>query len=499
MKAPISLRRALNDPRLLGKALSGPSWITWRILLLASMGESLRSDEQAIFTKLTQRQSEPLERVEEAYFIIGRRGGKSRAMAVLATYLSALCQYDLAKGEQGVALIIAPDQRQAAICLSYCEACFEQSPMLKQLVLRTTADTIELKGSISIEVRAASFRRLRGLTLIACIADESAFFHSDESSNPDVEILNACRPSLSTQKGPLFVCSSPYARRGVLWDGFRKHYGPKGDPLILVARGSSRDLNPSLPQSVIDRALARDFASASAEYLAQFRSDIETFVSYEIVSACIGDHVEMAPLPDQKYHAFVDPSGGSADSFTAAIAHRDGERFIVDAIREIRPPFSPEAVIDDLSTLLQTYRIERVTGDRYAGEFPRELFRKRGIEYRCAEKPKSDLFRDLLPLLNSGRIVLPKSDRLTAQLCGLERRTARSGKDSIDHGPGSHDDLANAVAGAADCILTAARREFPPAVFGIYAFSVDVEEQRRAQRLKRFEGPLPGGGYATNR
>jgi hypothetical protein len=31
---------------------------------------------------------------------------------------------------------------------------------------------------------------------------------------------------------------------------------------------------------------------------------------------------------------------------------------------------------------------------------------------------------------------------------GLERRTSRGGRDSIDHAPGSHDDLANAAAGA---------------------------------------------------
>ena len=103
-----------------------------------------------------------------------------------------------------------------------------------------------------------------------------------------------------------------------------------------------------------------------------------------------------------------------------------------------------------------SYRIARVVGDRYAGEFPREQFRKRGIHYAVSEKPKSDLFRDLLPLLNSGRIVLPKSDRLVNQLTGLERRTARSGKDCIDHSPGTHDDIANAVAGAADCIVARA-------------------------------------------
>jgi hypothetical protein len=45
-----------------------------------------------------------------------------------------------------------------------------------------------------------------------------------------------------------------------------------------------------------------------------------------------------------------------------------------------------------------SYRVSRVTGDRYAGEFPRELFRKHGIAYELAKQTKSELFRDLLPL-----------------------------------------------------------------------------------------------------
>jgi hypothetical protein len=50
--------------------------------------------------------------------------------------------------------------------------------------------------------------------------------------------------------------------------------------------------------------------------------------------------------------------------------------------------------------------------------------------------------------LNSGRVELLDLPRLADQLTGLERRTARSGKDSIDHAPGTHDDIANAVAGS---------------------------------------------------
>jgi hypothetical protein len=486
MKPTVTLRKAFADKALLGKVLTGDSWRAWRTLMIASMGESLRDDERVTFTALTGRTTEPLQRVEELCAVVGRRGGKSRAMATLATYIGGLCDHSLVRGERGVVLLIAPDQRQAAIALDYATAAFEQSPILSQLIANRNSDTLTLSNGINIEVRSASFRRLRGPTYVACIADEAAFWYSDEfSANADTEILNAVRPGLATTGGPLIIASSPYAKRGVLWQTHRKHYGPDGDPLILVAQGTSRDFNPSLPQSVVDRALERDHAAASAEYLAQFRTDIETFVPFEVVQACIGDHNEMAPLPNPTYYAFVDPSGGSADSFSCAVSHRDGERFVIDAIREIRPPFSPEAVIDNLATLLKSYRIARVVGDRYAGEFPRELFRKRGIHYVCAAKSKSDLFRDLLPMLNSGSICLPKSDRLVNQLTGLERRTARSGKDSFDHGPGGHDDLANAVAGAADCIVTAERYAFAPASFSTYGTPDEREHPSRLEQEMR--------------
>jgi hypothetical protein len=62
----------------------------------------------------------------------------------------------------------------------------------------------------------------------------------------------------------------------------------------------------------------------------------------------------------------------------------------------------------------------------------------------------------MLPLLNSGHIVLPRHDRLIAQIVGLERRVSRSGRDSIDHPAGGHDDLANAVAGVAAAIASGA-------------------------------------------
>jgi hypothetical protein len=274
----------------------------------------------------------------------------------------------------------------------------------------------------------------------------------------------------------------------VLWETHRRHYGPEGDPQILVAQGASRDFNPSLLASVVDRALERDQAAASAEYLAQFRSDIEGFVSNEVVSACVGDYFEMAPLEQNKYHALVDPSGGSSDSMTLAIAHKEGDMAVVDLIREVRPPFSPETIVDDFCVVLKQYRISKVVGDRYAGEWPREQFRKRGIGYVCCEKPKSDLYRDLLPKLNSGKVVLPKSERLVSQLTGLERKTARSGKDSIDHAPGSHDDIANSVAGAIDLIVLHERSQNTG--FGMATYGTVIEEDEEPEPIAREALPL---------
>src|SRR5689334_20440935 len=97
----VPLRRALEDPALLGTALPGDTWLAWRTLLIAAMGEPLSDDERAIFTRLTGRISEPLGRVEELWAVVGRRGGKTRAGAVLSVYLAALCDHsDRAIGER---------------------------------------------------------------------------------------------------------------------------------------------------------------------------------------------------------------------------------------------------------------------------------------------------------------------------------------------------------------------------------------------------------------
>lgn len=463
MRPTVTLRQALADPALLGGVLSGDSWQPWRVLLIAAMGEALNRDERRLFWSLTKRLQEPGKLVEELWCVIGRRGGKSRALAVLAVYLAALVSHEdvLAPGETGVLLCIAPDMRQATIILNFVQAIFEQSPILKQMVVNRTSDSLELSNHISIEVRASNFRRLRGPTYIGVIADEAAFWmDAESSSNPDTEILNSIRPGLATTSGMLVVASSPYARKGELYNAHKKHYGEQGDASILVAQAESRLTNPSLSEAIVTRAYERDPASAAAEYGGLFRSDLEAFVSLEAIEACVARGVfERPPVPGISYESFCDPAGGGSggDSMALAIGHREGDVAIIDVLRERRPRFIPTSVIGEFVPALQSYGITKIVGDRFAGEWAREPFRQHGIIYLANAAPKSDLYLNTLPLINSGKVQLLDHPRLVNQLVGLERRSGR-GRDAIDHAPNGHDDLANSVAGVITSLLCARPR-----------------------------------------
>jgi hypothetical protein len=374
----------------------------------------------------------------------------------------------LVRGERGILLIIAPDTRQAQICLDYCEANFRASPILAQLIEQRTSDALELTNGISIEVRSSNFRRLRGPTFIAIIADEVAFWHSDDtgSANPDVEILNAVRPGLGTTNGQLFLISSPYARRGELWRSYDQHFGKQS--AVLVAQAATRVMNASLPESVITRAYERDPASAAAEYGAQPRSDIESYVSIEAVRSVmpVGIYERKRQWGAYQYQAFCDPAtGGNSgnDSMTLAIGHLEQQRecAVLDCIREIQPPFSPEVATEEFSEILKSYGITAVIGDKFAGGWVSEQFGKFNIVYKAIAEPKSQLYASLLATINSRRCDLLDNKRLLTQLTTLERRTSRgAGRDVIDHLPNGHDDVANAVAGVITHLLTKGKFNF---------------------------------------
>ena len=450
--SPITFLDVLRDRALFGSTIRDPSWQRWICCAAALFGlvDSLDDDDRAFIQRRLSRSTLPTRPAREAWLIIGRRGGKSRFAALVAVYLAAFHDHSrvLAPGERGVLMVIASDRRQARVVHGYVSGLLHAVPMLTALIVHETREAIELSNRITIEIHTASFRAIRGYTAVGAICDEVAYWRSEDSANPDTEILNALRPAMATVPGAMLLCiSSPYARRGELWKAYRQYYGEDDAP-VLVWQADTRTMNPTVPQAFIDQAYAEDEAVARAEYGGEFRSDLEGYVSREALDAVVvPGRLELPPVAGCWYWGFVDPSGGSVDSMTLAIGHDEGDRRFLDAVREWRPPFSPESVVSECAALLRTYRVGRVTADRYAGEWPRQRFRARGILYDPSKSSKSQLYQDFLPLINSRRVELLDHPRLLAQLGGLERRTGRDGRDFIDHPPRGHDDVANAVAG----------------------------------------------------
>lgn len=451
-RAPITA--LLDDPQLLGPFFQGPTWDRWKVFLKSAFGLRMNGEELAVYQTFTGRYDPPSAAAREIYAVVGRRGGKSRIAAVLGVFMATCRDYrpGLALGETATVAIIASDRKQAGVIFGYIAAMLDAVPRFRSRILGRTGSTIDLKGNVRIEVSTASFRAVRGYTFACVICDEISFWQArEDSANPDIEIVNACRPGLLTLGGPLIGISSPYARRGVLWTAYRKHYGQESDQ-ILCWQASTTDMHPDVDRTDIDAAYAEDPARAAAEFGAIFRSDLETFVAPEVVDACTPDREELPPLGDVQHVAFVDPSGGKKDSFTLGIAHlewRDGKPVaVLDVLRETRPPFDPDAVAADYAAVCQLYRVTSARGDRYAGEWSVQTFARYGLHVAQDAAPKSELYLGLLAAMNARRVELLAVPRLRAQLIGLDRRSVRGGRDSIDHAPGAHDDVANAAAGA---------------------------------------------------
>jgi hypothetical protein len=450
---------AMEDPALFGGFFRDQAtWKAWRAFLAALFGLPMSDDQLATYSEFTGRKTPPAKEFDEAYLICGRRAGKSAILAVTAVFLAIARDYRpyLAPGEVATIRIMAADRDQARSIFRYIAALLRDNPMLAPLVLRETSESFELNNRVTVEVGTASFRASRGYTYAAVLCDELAFWRSDDSTNPDTEILRALRPGLLTIPAAKMLCaSSPYARRGALWEASDRYYGRDEAP-VLVWRAPTRAMNPTVPQADIDREFEKDPASAAAEYGAQFRTDVESFIGIEAVRACIAPSVhERAPERRWRYWPFVDPSGGSNDAMTLAICHKEGSTIILDAIRERRPPFSPEAVVEEFAGVLRAYRCTSVYGDRYGGEWCREPFRRHGVNYQLAEY-KVGIVSGVAAAGEFRGCGFARQRSAGASACRARAAHCARRADSIDHGRGAHDDVANAVAGAVQLAATKA-------------------------------------------
>src|SRR2546430_7808897 len=285
----MNIIRALNDPKVFGRYFRAESWNCWRVFLAALFGWPLGHDQLVLFKQFTGRITAPTSPLREAWLVVGRRGGKSFILAVIAVFLACFKDWRpfLGPGEVGTIMIIAKDRQQARVIKRFISGVLRGVPMLSRVIEEETAESIRLRNRIVIEIHTASYRSTRGYTIVAALLDEIAFWPMDEgSADLDIEVINAIKPGMATIPKAMLLCaSSPHARRGALWNAYRKHFGKDGDP-VLVWQAATRDMNPSVPRRLIEKDLADDPARAQVAYLAQFRTDVERFIPREIVEAC---------------------------------------------------------------------------------------------------------------------------------------------------------------------------------------------------------------------
>jgi hypothetical protein len=222
---------------------------------------------------------------------------------------------------------------------------------------------------------------------------------------------------------------------------------------------------------LIRRAKTEDPESALAEWDGQFRSDLSQFLDDDTIDDAIDEQrpLELPPRDGITYRTFVDASAGRHDAFTIGIAHREGERYVVDVVRGRHPPFNPSDVAAEFAALAKDYCCHEVTGDNFSGERVVQAFKAAGVNYRRAEKAKSVIYLEGLPIFARGAASIPNVPRLVRELRLLERRTSRIGRDIIDHGTGGSDDFANAAFGAIHCLTSA--KTPPVATWGTFTWA----------------------------
>jgi len=463
---------------------AGASWLPWRSFLCSLYGLPMTPDEQRIYTECTGRKIPPTKKAREAWIIAGRRARKSAISALIIVWESALRDHRLSKApfERARALIMSETLTRGRQVFNYARAILEHTALRCLLQGEANTERIPLWNEVDIELAPCRAMEGRSRTTVIAAFDEIAFFQTDdEYANPDSVIYESVRPSMMLVQQPLVLAfSSPYSRKGLLWANYQKHYG-REDSDILVWQADSLFMHPHpMVKQEMERAYLDDPASAAAEFGAQFRTDIEEFVSLDLLRTITSkrgvleierDAEGERLYPKRPYYAFVDPSGGGADQFTLAISSydSDSQRAILNGVWAWNPPFNVESVTEAVAVVLKRFSITQVKGDHYGGRYPRDLFSRHGITYTPSDLDRSSIYLEVLPLLRSGRVDLPESlkgcefnlvdgvphatkvdvaHRMRQQFTQLERKVTGKGKEIVDHPRGKHDDVVNSACGA---------------------------------------------------
>jgi hypothetical protein len=431
-------------------------------LLKAIYGLALTPEERDVYGACTGRtRYREGHAASEVTVIAGARSGKdSRIAAPIALYEALFGDFPSARGEPIVVPLVAQDGDGSEIAFGYIRDYAMERPRLAKYVDNELSRELWITNARGVKLRtkcfACSAKSIRGWSIPAAVMDEVAFFRVEGGASADVRVQTAIRRGgLAFPYQRLVKITTPYLRAGVVYDDLKRYWGVD-DPDVLVWKAPTALMNPAISTARIERERRKDQAAARVEYDAEFAEDVTTFLPAELLELAVVDgRHELAPAPGVRYQAAADPMGGGPDAFTLAIVHvdlRDGRPVMVqDLMRSWRSPrgekLDLDQVLDEQAAVLARYGLFRLIGDRYAGEWPVQAYRKRSVLYEPAAHDKSAAYIEFEPWMKTGSIELLDHVDLVHEAGLLEKRLKPGGKKpTIDHPKGSHDDHPNAVA-----------------------------------------------------
>jgi len=444
----VNIIEFIESPKMLDdKSLS----LAQRTALKSVYGLPLTYNELQIFKQITGLTRYRAGREwDEASFILGRRSGKSDQIASSIALYEACCRkHKLTVGQTGVVMIVASEKkRQAKIVFKYIEGKLKRSPILRKMITNITQEIITLRNNVEIQVYPCSIGKVRGVSLICFIGDECAHWKV-EGRDVDVDVLDSVRPGLDFDYSKLVKISTPYMQRGEIYQDYKDFYG-KANEDVIVFQGDTLLFNPTYSEKKLAKLKKRKPLTYRTEHEAFFRTDLSAMYDPAMIDKAINPDrpLEIPVVKGIEYQAFVDVAGGGGkDSYSLAIGHLENEKVIVDLVRSRAPKFNPDEVTSQYCDLVKVYKISKVYGDKFSGDWASNSWAKHDINYERSEKTKSELYLEAESPFNTERVDLPGKELPITQLKNLIRKTRSGGKDSVDTDSNQPEDEANVIAG----------------------------------------------------
>jgi hypothetical protein len=131
---------AMADPNIFAPHFRGASWQAWKAALAAIFALPMGDEALAAYRAATGRSSVPVVPFTEAALCVGRRGGKSRILALIAVYLATFRDYRpyLAPGECATIVIMAANKAQARSIFRFVIGLLKAVPLIQPVVLPVT-------------------------------------------------------------------------------------------------------------------------------------------------------------------------------------------------------------------------------------------------------------------------------------------------------------------------------------------------------------------------